>query len=204
VLSEYARRLVNESSFVGAEDPAGCYFRSRLCKLPSGQVRFHPGVWHPQERRSYPAIVSLVTDVITGQPISLHITYLNPDGGGKAKIACPRLYLAGHRKAGGVIRVHADDEVTMGLIIGEGLETCLTYALEFSPIWACLDAGNLRKFPVIPALSGISVLIDNDDAGRHAFEAVRNRYEAAGIEVMGIRCESKPGADVNDEVQHGG
>jgi hypothetical protein len=144
--------------------------------------------------------VAIITDIITAEPISLHFTFLDPDGDGKAKIDKPRLYLTGHRKAGGIVRLHADDEVEQGVIIGEGIETCLSYALEFSPVWSCLDAGNLAAFPVLPGIEGLTVLIDNDDAGRDAFEVVRERYEAAGIEVIGIRADGKPGADINDMV----
>jgi hypothetical protein len=185
---------------VSADSPAGQYFTARSCALPSNDVWFTPAEWHPHERRCFPCIVAIITDIITAEPISLHFTFLDPDGDGKAKIDKPRLYLTGHRKAGGIVRLHADDEVEQGVIIGEGIETCLSYALEFSPVWSCLDAGNLAAFPVLPGIEGLTVLIDNDDAGRDAFEVVRERYEAAGIEVIGIRADGKPGADINDMV----
>lgn len=133
-------KLWRECRPVTQECVAMKYFLLRRCALPRNDVRWHRGIWHPAERKEIPAIVALVTDIVTGEPISLHFTFLVRDGSGKAPIERPRLCLAGHRKQGGVVRLHDDAEVEQGLIIGEGLETCLSYALEFRPIWACLDA----------------------------------------------------------------
>jgi hypothetical protein len=196
-LSDYWRRVIAGAKPVTADDLAGRYLLGRCCALPQNDVRYLDKAWHPQERRSFPAMVGIITDIVTTEPISLHLTYLAEDGSGKAPVDRPRLYIKGHPKAGGVVRLHADDEVTMGVIIGEGIETCLSYALEFAPVWSCLDAGNLGEFPVLPGLEGLTVLIDNDKAGEEAFTEVRDRYEAAGIEVIGIKA---PGGlnDIND------
>jgi hypothetical protein len=163
-------------------------------------VRWHPEAWHPQERRHFPAIVALITDVYTAEPISLHFTFLAEDGNGKAPIDRPRLYLAGHRKAGGVVRLDPDDEVIQGIILGEGLETCLSYRLEYAPVWACLDAGNLAAFPVLPGLSGLQILVDNDPAGARALAEVSARYRAAvfsGNDIIRV-ASAAAGEDLND------
>jgi hypothetical protein len=203
-LSDFGRRIWDQAKPVTADDLAGRHLARRCCALPKNDVRLHGSVWHPRERRAFPAMVALVTDIRTAAAMSLHLTYLDPNGGGKAKIEQPRLYLAGHRKAGGVVRLHPDYSVTQGLIVGEGLETCLTYALEFAPVWACLDAGNLAAFPVLSGLEGLTVLVDHDDAGRRAFGAVRDRWRAAGftngLDVIGVEVAGKPGSDVNDLV----
>jgi hypothetical protein len=203
-LSGYGRRIWDQAKPVAADDLAGRYLTGRCCALPQNDVRLHGSVWHHWERRAFPAILALITDVRTAASRSLHLTYLDPNGGGKAKIEKPRLYLAGHRKVGGVVRLHPDDSVTQGLIVGEGLETCLTYALEFAPVWACLDAGNLAAFPVLSGLAGLTVLVDHDDTGRRAFAAVRDRWRVAGfingLDVIGVEVTGKPGSDVNDLV----
>jgi len=203
-LSDYACRLLSGAAPIVADDLAGRYLTARCCALPRNDMLFHPSIWHPQERCAFPAMVAVITDIITGDRISLHFTFLDPGGSGKAPIDRPRLYLAGHRKAGGVVRLTPDDETTHGVILGEGLETCLSYALEYSGIWACLDAGNLGAFPVLPGIEGVTVLIDNDDAGRRAFDAVRDRYRSAGfrhpLDIIGIEVGGKAGADVNDLV----
>jgi putative DNA primase/helicase len=204
VLSDYGRRIVAEAKPVTAEDLAGRHLLGRCCALPSNDVLFHPSVWHPQEKRAYPAMVAVITDILTVEPISLHFTFLDPAGGGKAKIEQPRRYLYGHRKVG-VVRLTPDHEITQGLVLGEGLETCLSYALEYSGIWACLDAGNLGAFPVLPGIEGLTVLIDHDEAGHRAFGTVRDRYRAAGLthplDIIGIEVKGKPGDDINDLVR---
>lgn len=203
-LSDYGRRIVAEAKPVTAGDLAGRHLFGRCCALPSNDVLFHPSVWHPQQKRAYPAMVAVITDILTVEPISLHFTFLDPAGGGKAKIEQPRRYLYGHRKVG-VVRLTPDHEITQGLVLGEGLETCLSYALEYSEIWACLDAGNLGAFPVLPGIEGLTVLIDNDEAGHRAFGTVRDRYRAAGLthplDIIGIEVKGKPGDDINDLVR---
>lgn len=58
------------------------------------------------------ALVALVTDTETREPISLHFTWVCPDGS-KANTPGPaRLLLGGHRKAGGCIRLWPDEAVT--------------------------------------------------------------------------------------------
>ena len=200
-LSHDGRCLWSEARTVTVADPAGRYLAGRCCPLPGGHaVRFHPRIYHWQERRRFPAMVALITDIATCRPISLHFTFLKPDGSDKADIDKPRLLMTGHSSRG-VVRLCPDDEVTMGIIIGEGIETCLTAMLEFGAVWSCLDAGGIKAFPVLPGIEGITVLIDNDNAGADAFEAVRERYNAAGVEVIGIKIDGASGTDLNDLVR---
>ena len=124
-----------------------------------------------------------MTDTLTTEPISVHLTFLEPDGSGKAKVDTPRLLLPGHRKAGGVIRLWPNDEITTGLVIGEGVETCLAAAAAgLTPVWATVDAGNLARFPVLPGLEGLTVLVDHDPAGIAAAFSVIETYRAAGFD----------------------
>lgn len=182
------------------DDPAGRYLTGRCCALPQNDVRWHSECWHPRERQTFPALVALVTDIITAEPISLHMTYLAPNGSGKAPIDQPRRYLAGHSKAGGVVRLDPEKELSLGVILGEGIETCLSYRLEYGPVWAALDASNLGAFPVLPGLEGLTVLVDRDPAGEGAWAKVSARYRAAGFTdpLDLIRVEAPIGNDIND------
>jgi hypothetical protein len=193
-------KLWHECRPIVSDRIAGKYLAGRSCGLVQNDLRWHPAIWHPAERKEIPAMVALVTDIVSAEPISLHFTFLARDGSGKAPIERPRLYLAGHRKQGGVVRLFEDAEVDQGLIVGEGVETCLSWALEFRPIWACLDAGNVAAFPVLPGIEALTVLIDHDAAGQAAFEKVAARWRAAGREVIGIRSPIA-GEDINDAVQ---
>ena len=136
-------------------------------------------------------MVGLVTNAETVAPLSLHKTWLAPDGSGKAPIEKPRRLLPGHRSSG-VVRIWPDDEITMGLVIGEGIETCLAAARAgLTPVWSAISAGNMGAFPVLPWIEGLTVVVDHDRAnprtgkraGDEAAHAVIARYQSAGFDV---------------------
>src|SRR5262249_576917 len=110
-----------------------------------------------------------------------------------------RRYLFGCSTNGGVIRLSRDEQVTQGLVIGEGIETCATALLGVAPVWSCMDAGHVAAFPVLAGIESLTVLIDDDAAGRRAFAEVRERWQYAEREVIGI--ESPHGNDLNDWIR---
>jgi hypothetical protein len=138
-----------------------------------------------------------VTDVLSGAAISLHTTWLAPDGSGKAPIERPRLLAQGCRKAGGVVRLFPDEDVNTGLCIAEGIETAMVAARGFAPAWATIDAGNLATFPVLDGIESLTVAVDHDKAGLVAFNAVAARWLAAGREVRQWQ-PPEHGMDLND------
>lgn len=131
------------------------------------------------------AMVAKVTDARTAAPMSLHFTRLQQDGSGKANDGRPpKLLLSGHAKAGGVVRLSADDEVTYGLGIVEGIETGLAVmASGFAPVWVCVDAGNISAFPVLSWIESLSIFADHDPAGLKAAENCAQRWLMAKREV---------------------
>jgi hypothetical protein len=208
-LSDHGRRIWPESrplaGTIGAE-----YLLARRCVIPpaDGDLRFHPALQYPklgatpEERAAQPdycgpALVALVTDVVSGEPIGLHRTWICEDGT-KANTPGPaRLLLGGHRKAGGVIRLWPDEAVTTGLGIGEGIESCLSLAHAFRPAWSLIDAGNLRTLPVLPGIEALVIAQDNDPAGRAAAADCAVRWSAAGCTVALVSA-AHDGADLND------
>jgi putative DNA primase/helicase len=179
---------------------AGClvarYLDDRGCVLPPNDVRWHPALRHPSGHVG-PCMVALVTDAATARPLSLHRTWVVADGGGKAAVDRPRLLLAGHRKAGGVVRLWPDEEPTLGLCVAEGIETALTAAVGFGHAWACLDAGNLAGLPVLGGIECLTVVADHDPAGLAAAEGCARRWLAAGVQVRLWTAPTR-GADLND------
>jgi putative DNA primase/helicase len=169
------------------------YLKQRKCWLPpeDGDLRFLPA------RNGFPpSMLARVTDAVTAEPISLHLTRLNPDG---TKVAeAPKRLLAGHRKAGGVIRLWPDECVTRGLGIAEGIETALCAAHGFTPIWCTIDAGNMAAFPILAGIDALTIFADNDEAGIQAASACANRW-AAAAEVTVVRPE-EPGFDIADAI----
>jgi hypothetical protein len=191
---------------------AAIYLDQRCCIVPPGDLRWHPALEDKVSGYSGPALVGLVTDARTGMPINLHRTWIAADGAGKAPIEKPRRLLKGHRSRG-AIRLWLEEEVTLGLVVGEGVETCLAAALEsLTPVWATISAGNLAAFPVLPGIEALTILVDHDKpnpktgkrAGRDAALELIRRYTEAGFDPKrDIKVIYPPteGEDVNDLVR---
>jgi len=177
------------------------YLRARGCVMPpaDGDLRFHPAAWHWPTRTSRPALVALLTDAVTGEARSLHFTFLRPDGACKAEIDAPRLLLPRHRKAGAVCRLWPGESVTHGLCVAEGIETALSAAAAFRPVWAAIDAGNMAALPVLAGVECLTIAADHDDAGLRAANECARRWAAAGLEVFMVTPPTR-GADLNDVV----
>ncbi len=197
-LSAYGLRLW-ASSLPLANTIGAAYLLARGCVIPpaDGDLRFLPAHKHPLGDYTGPALVALVSDIVTGQPIGLHFTWVCPDGS-KANTPGPaRLLLGGHRKAGGCIRLWPDEAVTHGLGVGEGIESCLSLAHAITPVWSLIDAGNLSALRVLPGIEALTIAQDNDPAGRRSAQTVAERWAAAGAEVA-IVAAADDGADLND------
>jgi hypothetical protein len=178
-----ALRIWNE-----ARDPRGtvveAYLGSRELRLSDdlcGEVlRFHPGLKFDGARVL--GMVALFRDVATNQPCGLHRTFLESDG---RKLGRRML----GRAKGAAIKLDADEDATLGLVIGEGLETSLAARLAgFRPVWALGSAGAIAAFPVLPGIEAITVLGEIDDGGanRRAAQACAARWMAAGQEAFVI------------------
>jgi putative DNA primase/helicase len=174
--------------------PVQTYLEHRGCALPPRDAHLR---YLPPDGRHPPTMLAIITDAITGKPMSLHFTRLADDGRGKAGTDRDKTMLAGHRKAGGVIRLWPNESVTTGLAIAEGIETALAAAHAYTPVWACLDAGNLQAFPVLPGIECLTVLADHDERGLEAAAIVGQRWADAGREVSIVTPDNE-GADVAD------
>ena len=203
-LSDYWRAFWRECQPIEPGTVAERYLTVRCCALPhpNGDLRFHPNASHPGGHTG-PVLVGLVTDMATGEPINLHRTWIVPNGT-KPDIERPRMLCKGHRKAGGVIRLWPDDEVTDGLAVAEGIETALTAAHGITPVWCLIDAGNLAAFPVLPGVGALTVCVDHDKPDRQgrqrgltAAAEVSNRWTLADREVRRW-VPPVTGDDVND------
>ncbi|WP_244145593.1 DUF7146 domain-containing protein [Paraburkholderia tropica] len=170
-------------SLGAVRDVGRTYLEARACALPpfDGDLRFDPAARHPAGYTG-PCLVALVTDVLSVTAISLHRTWVNADGT-KADVDPPRMLLGGHRKSGGVIRLWPDEAVTHGLAVAEGIETALSLARVIQPAWALIDAGNLAKLPLLPAIDALTIAVDADVAGERAAESCGERWALADREV---------------------
>lgn len=176
------------------------YLQARGCVLPplEGDLRWHPALPHP-DGYTGPALVALVTHARTCKPLSLHRTWINGDGTKPAMLGKKaRMFLGGHTLAGGVIRLWPDEDVTHGLGIAEGIETALSLAHAFQPVWALIDAGQLGKFAPLPGIESLTIACDNDPAGIKAARQCAGMWADAGAEVFITRQEQ---SDLNDVVR---
>lgn len=178
--------------------PAIEYLDARACVIPpkNGDLRYHPALKHGPSGTVGHALVALVTDAVTGEPLTLHRTWIQPDGT-KALLDPPRMLLGGHRKAGGVVRLWPDEFVTMSLGIAEGIESALSLAHAHTPVWACIDAGNMAMLPVLLGIDSLLIAADNDDAGIRAAKSCAARWIDAGREVCIVMPEIHK-TDLND------
>lgn len=161
---------------------AEAYLASRGIIYSCDALRFYPGGR---------AMVALITNALTGEPQGVHRTFLDRDG---KKIDRKMLGIA----AGGVVRLSASEEVTSGLGVAEGIETAL--ASPYRPVWACLSAGTLRTFPVLPGIGALTIIADHDRAGIDAANECGQRWHSAGCEVT-ITLPTAAGADFADLVE---
>jgi putative DNA primase/helicase len=108
------------------------------------------------------------------------------------------------RAKGAAIKLDSDEEVTMSLHVGEGIETTLTgRQAGFCPVWALGSADAIASFPVLVGLEALTIFAEReDDGGRNAanaraIERCGQRYLAAGIDIIVIDPSR---GDLNDLV----
>ena len=179
-----AQRLAWFDALAAPAGPALAYLQARRCVIPpaDSDLRWHEALRHPCGHVG-PALVALVTDARTREPLTLHRTWIQRDGTKAPEADPPRLLLGGHRKAGGVIRLWPDEAVTTGLALAEGVETALSLAHVHRPAWACIDAGNLATLPVLAGVECLVIGADHDAAGIKASTTCAERWAAAGADV---------------------
>jgi phage/plasmid primase-like uncharacterized protein len=196
---EAAHRIWRET--VAIKDTAGeAYFARRYITL--GNVPSYGGLrWHPRcpwENGTAPCVVARFTDPVTGEARGI---WRRPIDGSKPKSL--------GRTRGCVIRLWPDEDVTSGLVIGEGVETTLSAATRFTcrgtllqPAWAATAAGNLENLPILPGIDALTILADNDANGRgqDAAKQCAARWVKAGREVI-LYTPRVTGSDFNDALR---
>jgi hypothetical protein len=192
--AEAARRLFALGRPVPGT-PAEAYLRARgiTARLDWPSLRFHPSVWYRESeahpREAWPALLAAVTDA-AGTITGIQRSWLDRTGAAKAPIADPRRAL-GHLLGNGV-RFGSASEPTpaqAGVVAaGEGVETMLALSsvLPSLPLIAALSANHLAALAFCPSWRRLYVARDNDAAGNHAAARLRQRGQAAGIEVRDL------------------
>jgi Toprim domain/CHC2 zinc finger len=197
--TERALRLWDDASPIEGTPIAERYLARRGLELPENDeaLRFYGGCPFGAGT-TYPCILALFRDISTNEPKAIHRIALGTGG-----------ILIGKKMLGPVggcaVKLDADENVDLGLVIGEGIETCLAARqLGFRPCWALGSSGALKTFPLLSGIEALTILVDNDvayrngrKAGQEASAECTQRWRAAGREVT-LVLPKKPGADVAD------
>jgi hypothetical protein len=161
-------------------------------------LRFHPrcpfgpGTEHP-------CLVALFRDVATDAPVGIHRIALTPDA---QKI--DRMML-GRWPTSRAIKLWRP---AGNLVIGEGIETVLAAATRVThrgvplrPAWALGSSGGIARFPAIPNVEQLTILVDHDanGIGRRDAKTCAERWNHAGRAVT-LLTPKRVGADFNDIV----
>jgi hypothetical protein len=176
--------------------PAETYLRFRGHDgLIPPVLRFHPNAPRGYEATGCgPAMVALVESVL-GKPQGLHVTFLKPDGRGKATTGKAKLVFGTAK--GGAIRLAPPEDGT--LAVAEGIETALSFsALSHAPTWSALSAGGLARF--VPPL-GVRTLIVAADNGEAGMEAADQLAQARRATHNVFICAPPEGGDWNETHQ---
>lgn len=149
-----------------------------------------------------PAMVWPVRDV-TGVVRAVHCTWLSDDGRDKARIASPKLMLGD--VLGNVIQIKRCTDGAGVLVIGEGTEDGLSFAMECggAAVWAATSLANLGNAPLdLPWIRKVIVLRDNawqNPQAQAQFDTAMERLEGFGKPITEIA--SHIGKDFNDCAQ---
>jgi DNA polymerase len=174
-----------------------------VSKLPGSihnALRFHPRCVFGK-RAVHPCIVALMRDPVTAVPVGIHRIGLALENGAVVKL--DRMAL-GHM---GVVMFWPKNGNGQ-LVIGEGIETTLAAATRVSyrggsltPAWSAVAKGGLGRLPVLPGVSPLILLVDNDKngEGQRAVEQCRRVWKAAGRITVPLIPKQR-GWDFNDVV----
>jgi len=171
-----------------------------VTKLPTSihdALRFHPNCVFGAGAR-HPCIVALMRDPVIDMPVGIQRIGLTPDA---KKIDRRMLGRSGTVK---LWPTNGNGQ----LVIGEGIETVLaaatrpdqiSYDTPLLPAWATLSADALGRFPLIPNIGRLIILVDHDPAGKTAASYCTGRWERAGRKTIQLTPD-EPGFDFNDIV----
>lgn len=145
-----------------------------------------------------PCMVAMISAPGHEKFVSMHRTFLKPDGSGKAEMDAPRKMMPGTLPDGACVALSAFRGGALG--IAEGLETAMSAsALYGLPVWAALNTALLRKWVPPAGVEELVVFGDNDAsfAGQAAAFGLAFSQSGKGFPVT-VRIPDGVGEDWND------
>lgn len=207
-----ARALFGSAARLQPGDPVVAYLAGRgICLSPvrfPASIRYHEAVWCRERDAHMRAMIAAILD-LSGSLIGVHVTYLEwrDKGWKKAKVQTAKRIFGGF--AGGFIPLARGDsgrplsaiEPTEELIIGEGIETCLSVSVccpEYRMLCAC-SLYNMGRVSLPDTVGRVLLLADNDEgnaAAQAAFRKAVVAWKERGVRVREARAPV--GKDFND------
>lgn len=199
------RKLQRELLPLDGQDPASRYLRHRGLENPPKMLKYHPALTYFVQGEAlgdYPALVALVSNA-RGEPVTYHVTYLNPEGG-KLAVDAPRKTLPPiGPTAGCAIRLFALTGAQ--LVVTEGIETALAFhAARGACVWSLRDTSGMKSFEPPPGVKRVMIVADNDRhfAGQAAAYTLAQRLVMLHkLEHVEVCVQGEPGQDFLDYYQ---
>ena len=208
-----ARRMWNEGRSIRGTT-AKRYLEARGLRLPDDQsmLRFHPDCPRGSDER-HPALLCALTSIeeidwINGIAVprfkAVHRIFLRPDGSDRLREDAEgedRGKMSLGPVAGTVVRLTADEDVTTGLALCEGVEDAIAALGDgWAPVWSTAGTGGLWSFPVLGGVEALTVFADHDTPGLAAANALVRRWRRAGREAE-IVPPPQGSKDLNDFIR---
>lgn len=197
------REIWSNSQPIAKGDLVDGYLASRNLEEPTypGTLRFAPAL-RDGEGGVRPAMIAAVG--IYGAPrfVSIHRTFLKPDGSGKAEMASPRKLTPGELPDGACVSL---SEYTGGVLgIAEGIETAMAASIMYEmPVWSALNSTLLKKWLPPDGCEEVVIFADNDlnHAGQASAHELAHRLSAKGTTAQ-VMVPEEPGTDFADVYQN--
>jgi putative DNA primase/helicase len=164
----------------------------------SQSLRYTNKAWLRDESAFMPAVLALVTR-LSGQPVSIHRTFLLPDGG-RVKKMMPAV---GDIMGAGIF---FGPRTESKWVVGEGIETTLAgweFQSHDGTAVSAVSAGGLEALEVPDHVNDLVILADNDAsfAGMRAAAALAHRVSTRKAPCkVAVMMPKRTGRDMLDEL----
>jgi hypothetical protein len=163
------------------------YLGARGCKQVPKSIRFLPKGRYPD-----PAMIAAFGVADEPEPGTIairairgvHLTFLKPDGSGKAEIDIPKITL-GPSASFPIVIAQPND--LLGLAITEGIEDAVTvHEATGLGVWAAGSAGRMPALATrVPGyIEVVTIYMDADPAGEKGAYALADALDNLGVEVL--------------------
>ena len=176
-------------------DPLRLYFKNRglvfrtQSIVETDSIRFNPSLPYYDEKvevGTFPAIVCAIRDK-EGNLVTLHRTYLTPDGKKANVESAKKMMPVPHGKSvtGCSIKLGSPDQGIIG--VAEGLETALSvFRATQIPCWSTVNSTLMESFIVPEDVHTVLIWADKDksEGGENSAEVLASKLRGQGINVL--------------------